>query len=179
MHLIGNKIAHRLRITVIRNPQLVFFNVHFYLMFFCSFRYDQHQDRLKDRNSLDSNGSSILRQTNNRFRRDERQMDEDEELWFNDDECDEENPDNGVTSGAGEPDKSVANCEKTDKIEMNVGDNVLPTIDNVMEEDKKKELMKGVDLDPAVTAGQTVLNGAKKSMALVDYNDSDSDGEGI
>lgn len=106
-------------------------------------------------------------------------MDEDEELWFNDDECDEENPDNGVTSGAGEPDKSVANCEKTDKIEMNVGDNVLPTIDNVMEEDKKKELMKGVDLDPAVTAGQTVLNGAKKSMALVDYNDSDSDGEGI
>jgi len=115
--------------------------------------------------------------TNNRFRRDERQMDEDEELWFNDDECDEENPDNGVTSGAGEPDKSVANCEKTDKIEMNVGDNVLPTIDNVMEEDKKKELMKGVDLDPAVTAGQTVLNGAKKSMALVDYNDSDSDGE--
>merc|ERR1711973_35503 len=60
-------------------------------------RYDQHQDRLKDRNSLDSNGSSILRQTNNRFRRDERQMDEDEELWFNDDECDEENPDNGVT----------------------------------------------------------------------------------
>jgi len=140
-------------------------------------RYDQHQDRLKDRNSLDSNGSSILRQTNNRFRRDERQMDEDEELWFNDDECDEENPDNGVTSGAGEPDKSVANCEKPDKIEMNVGDNVLPTIDNVMEEDKKKELMKGVDLDPAVTAGQTVLNGAKKSMALVDYNDSDSDGE--
>ncbi|XP_067122070.1 serine/threonine-protein phosphatase 4 regulatory subunit 3 [Centruroides vittatus] len=46
-------------------------------------RYEQHQDRLKDRSSLDSM-PSILR--NNRFRRDPRQLDEDEEMWFNDDD---------------------------------------------------------------------------------------------
>lgn len=46
-------------------------------------RYEQHQDRLKDRSSLDSM-PSILR--NNRFRRDPRQLDEDEEMWFNDED---------------------------------------------------------------------------------------------
>ncbi|CAG9837422.1 unnamed protein product [Diabrotica balteata] len=48
-------------------------------------RYDQHQDKLKDRdrNSLDG-VPSILRNT--RYRRDQRQMDEEEEMWFNDDD---------------------------------------------------------------------------------------------
>merc|ERR1719420_1696190 len=48
-------------------------------------RYDQQQDRQRDRNSLETNGmSSMMRQAtaNNRFRRDDRQLDEDEELWF-------------------------------------------------------------------------------------------------
>jgi len=153
-------------------------------------RYDQHQDRMKDRNSLDNNGvSSILRQANNRFRRDDRQMDEDEELWFNDDDCEEENGEAGVSEalggpGVGEPDKAdpvTGSCadkqaDKMDVVAESVGP-VVPTIDKVMEEDKKKELLKGVDIDSSSADGQPALNGAKKSMALVDYNDSDSDGE--
>lgn len=43
-------------------------------------RYDQHQDRLKDRPSLDT-VPSILR--NSRYRRDPREMEEEEEMWFN------------------------------------------------------------------------------------------------
>ncbi|KAJ8925768.1 hypothetical protein NQ315_009616 [Exocentrus adspersus] len=48
-------------------------------------RYDQHQDKLKDRerNSLDG-VPSILR--NSRYRRDQRQMEEEEEMWFNEDD---------------------------------------------------------------------------------------------
>ena len=155
--------------------------------FLLFFRYDQHQDRLQNR-IQDINGvSSILRQTNNRFRRDERQMDEDEELWFNDDECEEESGE-AVTSGAGEPDKSEVTTtpEKQDKVEVNSvtswtengvgGVGQVRTIDKVMEEDKKKELLK--DIPASGESSPPVLNGAKKSMGLVDYNDSDSDGEG-
>lgn len=156
-------------------------------------RYDQHQDRLKERSSLDNNGvSSILRQANNRFRRDDRAMDEDEELWFNDDDCEEE-PGESVSSGSGEPDKAlvVTACDKVgaEKIESSPVDNgvsSVPPLDKVMEEDKKKELLemnnelllKGVNLESSVSGdGQPAINGAKKGMALVDYNDSDSDGE--
>ncbi|XP_064464080.1 serine/threonine-protein phosphatase 4 regulatory subunit 3-like [Ornithodoros turicata] len=46
-------------------------------------RYEQHQDRLKERPSLESM-PSILRNT--RFRRDPRQLEEEEEMWFNEDE---------------------------------------------------------------------------------------------
>lgn len=158
-------------------------------------RYDQHQDRLKERSSLDNNGvSSILRQANNRFRRDDRAMDEDEELWFNDDDCEEE-PGESVSSGSGEPDKALVvtgnACDKVgaEKIESSPADNgvsSVPPLDKVMEEDKKKELLemnnelllKGVNLESSVSGdGQPAINGAKKGMALVDYNDSDSDGE--
>ncbi|XP_054713951.1 serine/threonine-protein phosphatase 4 regulatory subunit 3A-like isoform X3 [Uloborus diversus] len=52
-------------------------------------RYEQHLDR-KDRSSVD-NVSLIMR--NSRYRRDPRQIDEDEEMWFNDDdEIDDEEP---------------------------------------------------------------------------------------
>jgi len=156
-------------------------------------RYDQHQDRLKERSSLDNNGvSSILRQANNRFRRDDRAMDEDEELWFNDDDCEEE-PGESVSSGSGEPDKDMAavvagaddTCDKVaaaEKVETSPTDNgvsSMPPLDKVMEEDKKKELLlKGVDIESSVSGDvPPALNGAKKAMALVDYNDSDSDGE--
>lgn len=158
-------------------------------------RYDQHQDRLKERSSLDNNGvSSILRQANNRFRRDDRAMDEDEELWFNDDDCEEE-PGESVSSGSGEPDKALVvtgnACDKVgaEKIESSPADDgvsSVPPLDKVMEEDKKKELLemnnelllKGVNLESSVSGdGQPAINGAKKGMALVDYNDSDSDGE--
>ncbi|KAK7578089.1 hypothetical protein V9T40_010294 [Parthenolecanium corni] len=50
-------------------------------------KYNQHQDRLKDReknsSSLDS-VPSIMRP--NRYRRDQRQLDEEEEMWFNEDD---------------------------------------------------------------------------------------------
>ncbi|XP_067619502.1 serine/threonine-protein phosphatase 4 regulatory subunit 3 isoform X2 [Eurosta solidaginis] len=47
-------------------------------------RYDQYQDRIKDRDkmSLDT-GIPIIR---SRFRRDPRQMDDEEEMWFNEEE---------------------------------------------------------------------------------------------
>lgn len=47
-------------------------------------RYDQHQDKLeREKNSLEI-VPSILR--NSRYRRDQRQMDADEEMWFNEDD---------------------------------------------------------------------------------------------
>ncbi|XP_063985531.1 serine/threonine-protein phosphatase 4 regulatory subunit 3 [Diachasmimorpha longicaudata] len=48
-------------------------------------KYEQHQDKLKDRDraTLES-VPSILR--NSRYRRDQRQLDEDEEMWFNEEE---------------------------------------------------------------------------------------------
>ncbi|CAG7720631.1 unnamed protein product [Allacma fusca] len=46
-------------------------------------KYEQNQDRLKDRTALES-VPALLR--NSRFRRDPRQLDEDEEMWFNDDD---------------------------------------------------------------------------------------------
>nr|CAD7256271.1 unnamed protein product [Timema shepardi] len=48
-------------------------------------RYDQHQDKIKDRDrtTLDS-VPSILR--NSRYRRDQRQLEEEEEMWFNEDD---------------------------------------------------------------------------------------------
>ena len=124
-------------------------------------------------------------------------MDEDEELWFNDDDCEEE-PGESVSSGSGEPDKDMAvvvtgnTCEKVggEKIESSPAENgvsSVPPLDKVMEEDKKKELLemnnelllKGVNIESSVSGdGQPAINGAKKGMALVDYNDSDSDGEG-
>ena len=72
-------------------------------------RYDQHQDRLRDPQTgggrmagggggqLESVGS-ILRP--GRFKRDPREMDEDEEMWFNDDEFDNDNnASNGSNGG--------------------------------------------------------------------------------
>ncbi|KAK6635908.1 hypothetical protein RUM43_007176 [Polyplax serrata] len=52
-------------------------------------RYDQHQDGLKDRDrsTLDS-VPSILR--NSRYRRDQRQLDEQEDMWFNEDDDSDE-----------------------------------------------------------------------------------------
>ena len=66
-------------------------------------RYDQHQDRLRDPQGRAGGGQlesvgSILRP--GRFKRDPREMDEDEEMWFNDDEFDNDgaNGSNGDTA---------------------------------------------------------------------------------
>merc|ERR1712013_148139 len=170
-------------------------------------RYDQHQDRLKDRGGLENNGvPTILRQANSRFRRDDRQLDEDEEMWFNDDEGFDDEGSSSVGPGptpAGEPNKATAvvgsvstvtanSCEKVAEAVAAVTE--VPSIDKLMEEDKKKELgsqvMTGqVDTSTPQTATNisktlkttpvlnSVENGAnKKSTGLVDY-DSDSDEE--
>lgn len=47
-------------------------------------RYEQQQERVKDRSSID-NVPALLRNSN-RYRRDPRQLDEEEEMWFNDEE---------------------------------------------------------------------------------------------
>ena len=137
---------------------------------FCLFsRYDQQQDRQRDRNSLESNGmSSMMRQAaaaNNRFRRDDRQLDEDEELWFdNDEDFEEDSSASNVSSGSGEPVKTVVSpvpdCEKVEKVEAEVPPKVLKSVDNS---------------NPGESAAAVNGGGGKKSLALVDYNDSDSD----
>jgi len=135
-------------------------------------RYDQQQDRQRDRNSLESNGmSSMMRQTvaaNNRFRRDDRQLDEDEELWFdNDEDFEEDSSASSVSSGSGEPVKTVVSpvpsCEKVEKVQAEVPPKVLKSVDNSTPGEP-----------PAAVNGG---GGSKKSLALVDYNDSDSDEE--
>jgi len=171
-------------------------------------RYDQHQDRLKDRGGLENAGvPTILRQANSRFRRDDRQLDEDEEMWFNDDEDFDDEGSSSVGPGptpAGEPNKATAvvgavttvttnTCEKVAEAVTAVTE--VTSIDKLMEEDKKKELLgtqvmtgqvdtstpqtatniaKTLKTTPLVSSGE---NGAsKKSTGLVDY-DSDSDEE--
>ncbi|CAL8111627.1 unnamed protein product [Orchesella dallaii] len=47
-------------------------------------RYEQQQERVKDRSSID-NVPALLRNSS-RYRRDPRQLDEEEEMWFNDEE---------------------------------------------------------------------------------------------
>lgn len=172
-------------------------------------RYDQHQDRLKDRGGLENNGvPTILRQANSRFRRDDRQLDEDEEMWFNDDEDFDDEGSSSVGPGptpSGEPNKVAAaaaglasvtavttnSCEKVAEAVSAVTE--VPSIDKLMEEDKKKELLGSVITGQVETSSPTtapnmakslktspapqVENGAsKKATGLVDY-DSDSDEE--
>jgi len=172
-------------------------------------RYDQHQDRLKDRGGLENNGvPTILRQANSRFRRDDRQLDEDEEMWFNDDEDFDDEGSSSVGPGptpSGEPNKAATpglaavtavttnSCEKAAEAVTAVTE--VPSIDKLMEEDKKKELLGSVVTGQVETSSPTtannmaktlktppalssqVENGAsKKATGLVDY-DSDSDEE--
>lgn len=168
-------------------------------------RYDQHQDRLKDRGGLENNGVPTILRQGNRYRRDERQLDEDEEMWFNDDEDFDEESSSSVgvaPTQSGEPNKaagisvvSTNSCEKNGEVVTTVAE--VPSIDKLMEEDKKKELLGNVmsnQVDTSSPNNQTSVNktlktvtganntqtestSAKKAMALVDYNDSDSDEE--
>jgi len=163
-------------------------------------RYDQQQERLRDRSSLEP-VNSILRggagaQTG-RFRRDDRQLDEDEELWFNDEEDFDEEGSGPVLGpgGLGEPAK-VSSCTSVSTTspassgaavptcqEKNSSPE-LPSLGKVMEEDKKKQVLGNGITAEAESECKVVSseNGSatKKSTgsalgALVDYNDSDSD----
>jgi protein phosphatase-4 regulatory subunit 3 len=157
-------------------------------------RYDQHQDRMRDRPQIEPVGS-ILRGGNNanRFRRDPRQLDEDEELWFNDEEdFDDETavvgPGAGgqvaaaalLSAGAGDavsngstaPTQSGAGQAKPE-----MGRDI-PTIGRIMEEDKKRELGGAPAAGRAVSPPPTVSPNQppKKVGGLVDY-EADSDEE--
>jgi len=199
-------------------------------------RYEQHQDRLKEPVSsllgrAGPNSGQGLRA--GRLRPDERQLDEDEELWFNDEAEDfDSEPQSAHSNAAAQlavtnstpgqaPGSSPASESPVDS-EGGGGEQAKPTtttpsttstppatttieknealscptvlssgvqpLDKVMAEDKKKELSglqgAGVVVGPSVKiAVGTPLattqenGGAKKSLALVDYNDSDSDEE--
>jgi len=129
-------------------------------------RYEQHQDRMKERNNIEP-CTSILRNPVNRFRRDERAIDEDEEMWFNDDDEDMDEPASlePVHSGGSEstsmegindspqqlPQQTGAAAGQVAVTGATVSDsgamdttvstvNQPTSIDRVMEEDKIKEL---------------------------------------
>jgi len=166
-------------------------------------RYDQHQDRIRDRSSLEP-VNSLLRPGGapgpqaGRFRRDDRQLDEDEELWFNDEEDFDE--DSGPVVGptlkdlGGEPAKAAATAVSTTSPQAapaaaaavpSLEKAEAPSLGKVMEEDKKKQVTIGngtmaLSSDPTSSLTPkpaTTENGSgvKKLGGLVDYNDSDSD----
>ncbi|XP_018322468.1 serine/threonine-protein phosphatase 4 regulatory subunit 3 [Agrilus planipennis] len=142
-------------------------------------RYDQHQDKLKDleRNTLDS-VPSILR--NSRYRRDQRQMDEDEEIWFNEDDDFDDN-------------EAVVPAATTDILTKKL-DSELESIGKMM--DKKSETTNGPKMNNSSTpptktsminnnasGGQppspmpAEIRSALFKRGLVDYEGGDSDEE--
>jgi len=161
-------------------------------------RYDQHQDRMRDRSSLEP-VNSLLRAgapgpQAGRFRRDDRQLDEDEELWFNDEEDFDEEGSGPVLGpgGLGEPTKASCTSVSTTSPQAAAAATAAlpcqekveaPSIVKVMEEDKKKQVLgNGLATEsesPVVAKPANSENGSgvKKLGALVDYNDSDSDEE--
>lgn len=139
-------------------------------------RYDQHQDRLKDRaNSIEPVTSILRGPSGSRFRRDERALDEDEELWFNEDEDDlDENHCTPPTLNGGETQKvagtaavtsataavsssplSTAVVAATTADQPQLLQQQLPSIHKIMEEDKLKELNGGSKA--AAAGGSPVL----------------------
>lgn len=70
-------------------------------------KYEQQQDRQKERSQAPlENVGSILRQ--GRFRRDPRQLEEEEEMWFNDDDYDEDVPTSASAANAASASTSSA-----------------------------------------------------------------------
>lgn len=138
-------------------------------------RYDQHQDKLKERNSLDG-VPSILR--NSRYRRDQRQVDEEEEMWFNEDDDFDDGP--SVHKSPGSHDllakKLDSNLESIGagkvaekKLESNlesIGGKVgekktlpLPTQQNIIEANGPSKQVNNNSTSPkALQSQQTTLN---------------------
>ncbi|KAK9874033.1 hypothetical protein WA026_002386 [Henosepilachna vigintioctopunctata] len=147
-------------------------------------RYDQHQDKLKDRerNSLERGLDivpSILR--NSRYRRDQRQLEEEEEIWFNEDDDFEDT----------EPDLQSTNDILKKKIDTDL-DSIGKIIDKKQEANGAKinnnsSSPKASVLNNNANANSTVPqptspnpNENKSSLfkrGLVDYEGGDSDEE--
>merc|ERR1719369_1145170 len=65
-------------------------------------KYEQQQDRQKERSQVPlENVGSILRQ--GRFRRDPRQLEEEEEMWFNDEDYEDDAPTSASATNAASP----------------------------------------------------------------------------
>lgn len=65
-------------------------------------KYEQQQDRQKERSQAPlENVGSILRQ--GRFRRDPRQLEEEEEMWFNEDDYDDDSPTSASATASSSP----------------------------------------------------------------------------
>ena len=78
-------------------------------------RYDQHQDRLRDPQGRGAGGGGQLESVGSilrpgRFKRDPREMDEDEEMWFNDDEFDNDGG-GGASNGSNGSDNAQEDNE--------------------------------------------------------------------
>ena len=79
-------------------------------------RYDQHQDRLRDPQGRGAGGGGQLESVGSilrpgRFKRDPREMDEDEEMWFNDDEFDNDGGGGGASNGSNGSDNAQEDNE--------------------------------------------------------------------
>lgn len=141
-------------------------------------RYEQHLDRIKDRSSVDS-VSPLMR--SNRYRRDPRQLDEDEEMWFNDDDDDIEDS---------EPIADTLNRKLDDEFEQigkildkrardSEGKENVKTVPNrpfspVMNNRRSSSQSVPQPLSPAVEVKSPQLT---RKGGLVDYPDEDSDEE--
>ncbi|XP_065168653.1 serine/threonine-protein phosphatase 4 regulatory subunit 3 isoform X2 [Atheta coriaria] len=141
-------------------------------------RYDQHQDKLKDRERNALEGvPSILR--NSRYRRDQRQMEEEEEMWFNEDDDFDDN-------------ETIVPAGTTDILSKKI-DTDLDSIGKIIE---KKVENNGPKMNNNSSQKSTVLNNNANSGAqppsspaptenksalfkrsLVDYEGGDSDEE--
>ncbi|KFM68154.1 hypothetical protein X975_26338, partial [Stegodyphus mimosarum] len=140
-------------------------------------RYEQHLDR-KDRSSVD-NVSLIMR--NSRYRRDPRQLDEDEEMWFNDDdEIEDEEPVNEHKDlddefdqiGIGKIlDKRARDAEGKENVKTVPLRSFSPVLNN-----RRSSSPSSVTppLSPAVEVKSPQLT---RKGGLVDYPDEDSEEE--
>jgi len=110
-------------------------------------RYEQHQERLKDRPNIESmqNMQSILR--NNRLRRDARAMEDDEAMWFEqDDEMEEEEEKMRLREGFDDDDTDEDMEEEeesllpmTDSIKSKLDSDFDFQINKILENKKAKE----------------------------------------
>ncbi|XP_017775211.1 PREDICTED: serine/threonine-protein phosphatase 4 regulatory subunit 3 isoform X2 [Nicrophorus vespilloides] len=141
-------------------------------------RYDQHQDKLKDRdrNTLES-VPSILR--NSRYRRDQRQLDEEEEMWFNEEDDFDDN-ETMVTSNTSDilSKKLDTDLDSIGKIIEKNTDTNGPKINN---NSSQKATVLNNNANSGTALALPTTNTENKSAlfkrSLVDYEGGDSDEE--
>lgn len=138
-------------------------------------RYEQHQDRLKERPSLESM-PSILR--NARFRRDPRQLEEEEEMWFNEDEDLEDTPDQKLDAEFDQLgkvlDKKARESEGKENV-RSLNRAGSPVLNNASPGRRSPSANPASPLGPSVVEVKSPV--LSRKGGLVDYPDEDSDEE--